>query len=258
MIHYMSERQMPGRLIARMPAVIVAGVVLAGLALGLAGCSADQKIVLNENGSGQGHLDIRLDPVFVAYLSDVGMGFGAHTDAPLFDAEAVRGAFAERPGVTLNSIEVPRRDQLILDISFESVEHVLAMEGQSLARFLRFERTKGFRRIAAEIDRRAIEHFTELSGIDPVVVESLMPPVPGMSRREYQDHLAWALEEYTHDRSLDAVFRDAVVVTDLFPSGKVVQLDGGVRQGDGVRFNTSLVEAVTTPRPLRYSVVFVP
>jgi hypothetical protein len=233
-------------------------VLFSVLLLFLSGCSAEQEIILNENGSGRGSLDIRLDPVFVAYLSDIGMGFGATADAPLFDVAAVEEAFAGRPGVALDSISVSERDRLILEISFDSVEHVLAMEGQSLARFLRFERTEGFRRLAAEIDRRAIEHFTDLSGMDPVVVESLMPPDPQMSRREYQDHLAWALEEYAGDRPLELVFRESRIITNLVPSGQVVRLDGGARNGDGVRFDTSLVEAVTTPAPLRYSVVFVP
>ncbi len=222
------------------------------------GCSAHQDIVINEDGSGRGNLDIRLDPVFVAYLSDIGMGFGASAEAPLFDTEAVEAAFAGRPGVVLDSIDSPGRDRLVLEISFDSVEHVLAMEGQSLARFLRFERTQGFRRIAAEIDRRAIEHFTDLSGMDPMVVESLMPPDSQMSRREYQDHLAWALEEYAGERPLEVVFRESRIITNLIPSGQIVRLDGGARNGEGVRFDTSLVEAVTTPAPLRYSVVFLP
>ena len=173
------------------------------------GCSADQEITLHANGAGRAEIDIRLDPVFAAYLSDVSAGLGAPADAPLFDIEAIREEFSRRPGLTLDSVVSPERSRVVIELSFESVEQILALEGRSLTRFVRFERTESFRRVAAEIDRHAIEHFTALSGVDPVVVESLMPPDDGMSRREYQDHLAWALEEYARDRSLEAVFRDS-------------------------------------------------
>lgn len=222
------------------------------------GCSADQEITIHADGAGRADLDIRLDPVFTAYLSDVSAGLGAPEDAPLFDIDAIREEFSRRPGLTLESVVSPERSRLVIELTFESVEQVLALEGQSLTRFVRFERTESFRRVAAEIDRRAIEHFTALSGVDPMVVESLMPPDDGMSRREYQDHLAWALEEYARDRSLEEVFRDSRIETRMRPDGDVVRLEGGVVAEPGVVFSTSLVDAVITPTPLRYSLVFIP
>jgi hypothetical protein len=223
-----------------------------------AGCSANQEIYLDADGTGRAELDIRLDPVFTAYLSDVSAGLGAPEDAPLFDIEAIREEFSDRPGLTLETVVSPERSRLLIELRFESVEQILALEGRSLTRFVRFERTENFRRVAAEIDRRAIERFTALSGIDPLVVDSLMPPDDGMSRREYQDHLAWALEEYARDRSLEEVFRDSRIETRLRPDGEVVRLEGGVVVESGVAFSTSLVDAVIAPTPLRYSLVFVP
>lgn len=232
--------------------------LLVAVVLAFIGCSAEQTVVLDADGAGEARVSITLDPVFEAYLTDVNAGMGASEDAPLFDQVAIEAAFAQRPGVSLRSISIPRRGSLELDLAFESVEHVLALQGHDLTRFLRFERTQSFRRVAAEIDRSAIEHFTGLSGIDPLVVESLLPPEPAMSRREYQDHLAWALEEYTRDRPLERVFSDSLVVTLLQPAGTVVRMEGGVRRDEGVEFTTPLVDAAVSPTPLRYSLVFTP
>ncbi len=240
-----------------MARTILAGFAVLSVLINV-GCSARQDISILEDGSGRGRLEITLDPVFSAYLTDVGMGFGASPEAPLFDADAIRSAFADRPGVNLENLELAGRNRLILEIAFESVEHVLAVEGESLARFLRFERTQGFRRVAAEIDRHAIEHFAALTGVDGVVVESLMPPDPAMSRQEYQDHLAWALEEYADQRPVERVFQSSTIVTTIRPAGEVVRVEGGSRRNGDVEFRTSLIEAVTAPAPLRYSLVFVP
>lgn len=224
----------------------------------LSACSAEQEIQLSSDGAGTGRLEIRLDPVFAAYLADVSAGLGGEEDAPLFDVDAVRTAFSQRPGIDLLSIESPERTRLTLEVGFDSVEDILALEGQSLTRFLRFERTEAFRRVAAEIDRKAIEHFTSLSGIDPFVIESILPPDPEMSRREYQDHLAWALEEYAEDRPLELVFSESRVVTDLVIQGEVLRVINGRVTDEGVHFDTSLVDAVVVKEPIQYSLVFSP
>lgn len=242
------------RNLVRTAAVFIAIVTVAAVT----GCSARQEIVLDSDGAGVATIEIRLDPVFAAYLTDLSAGLGAEDDAPLFETDAITEAFDQRPGLELQELSVPSREELHLTVAFNSVEQILALEGGSLTRFLRFERTEQFRRVAADIDRRAIEHFTGLTGVDPVVLESLLPPEPDMTRSAYQDHLAWALEEYARERSLDTVFDESRIVTDISPSGRIVRVQGGtVRSGRAV-FTTPLVDAAITPRPLEYSLVFVP
>jgi hypothetical protein len=214
--------------------------------------------MLDSNGAGVATIEIRLDPVFAAYLTDLSAGLGATEDAPLFEVDAITEAFTRRPGLRLQELSLPSREELHLTVAFDSVEQILALEGHSLTRFLRFERTEQFRRVAADIDRRAIEHFTGLIGVDPIVLESLLPPEPDMTKATYQDHLAWALEEYARERPLDTVFDESTIVTDLSPMGEIVRVQGGTVQAGRAEFTTPLVDAVITRRPLEYSLVFVP
>lgn len=222
------------------------------------GCSANQTIMLQEDGSGTALVEIALDPIFEAYLTDLTASFGGDESAVLFDMEAIRRSIAAQPGLSLTGLEAPSRSTLRLDLAFDSVDSLLRYQGRQMGLYLRFERTESFRRLAARIDREAIDHFVRIAGIDPFVRDSLMPPPDVTSAVEYRDYLAWALEEYRQDRGLDVVFRESRVVTVIFPAGSVVQVRGGEVNDDGVRFVTPLIEAVTTPEPFVYSLVFSP
>ena len=223
-----------------------------------AGCSADQTIVLEEDGSGTALIEITLDPIFEAYLTDLTASFGGDESAVLFDMDAIRHSITAQPGLDLVGLTAPSRSTLQLDLAFDSVDSLLRYQGQRMGLYLRFERTESFRRLAARIDREAIDHFVRIAGVDPFVRDSLMPPPDVTSPAEYRDYLAWALEEYRRDRGLDVVFRESRVVTVVLPAGSIVQVRGGDVTGEGARFVTPLIEAATTPEPFVYSLVFSP
>lgn len=225
----------------------------------LGGCSAQQDVRLAPDGSGQATTDITLDPVFASYLRDLSMGLGADQDAPLFDVAAVRAALGARPGISVLDVRETGERQLRVAVGFDSVEALLAAQsdmGGMPQRFLRFERTESFRRLAARIDRNAIAHLIGMAGIDPFISESLLPPEDGMSPADYRDYLAWAFEEYADGRPLDRVFGSSEVVTTVRPEGVVVQTRGGETTDGAVRFTIPLVEAVTRREPLQYSLVY--
>jgi hypothetical protein len=220
------------------------------------GCSAVQTISLADDGSGTASTSITIDPVFAAYLTDLYAGMGATTEGSLFDVEAIETSLTAQPGIAVGEIRSPSPAQLEIDFSFDSVDALLRLQGQRVAPFLRFERTEAFRRVAGAVDRDSIEHFVTIAGIDPFLTESLLPPDRDMSGTEYRDHLAWAFEEYAEDRPLDLVFRDSRVVTIVTTAGPVIQVRGGEISNGGVRYVTPLIEAVTTARPLEYSLVY--
>jgi hypothetical protein len=222
----------------------------------LGACSATQTITLDENGSGDATVEITLDPVFAAYLTDLALGMGGSEETSLFDVEAIRGSLQSQPGVVVNQIEAQGTRELRVEVAFDSLEQLLHVQGRPAHRFIRFERTETFGRLAARIDRAAMEHIVAISGIDPFVSDALLPPDDDMGAAEYRDYLGWAFEEYVESRSLDSVFRDSRVVTTVAPSGSIVQVRGGESRSGTAQFVTPLVEAVTARQPLNYSLVY--
>ncbi len=224
----------------------------------LIGCSADQVILLNDDGSGEIEVRIVVSAPFAAYISDLNASYGAPPDFPIFEPEAIEAAFADEPGLELVETVVPRREELYLLIRFDSIDRVLADREPSVRAAIRFERTETFRRLAAQVDRALVEAMLEFAAVDPFIAESLLPPDAGMGPTEYRDYLSWALEEYEQDQPLDRVFRNAEVETRVLPSGAIIQIRGGQRNGDAVLYQTPLIEALTRTTPFAYSLVFQP
>ena len=220
-----------GRIVA-----IVCGVVVAG-------CSADQSIQLNTDGSGFADISIQLDPALFAYLSDLQAGFG-DSSGHVFDTDAIAAGFLREPGIELRSIAVPSPDRLVVQVAFASIGDLGRGDSGVISRLLRYETTPRLRRLFAAIDRDGIEGLLEIAGIDPFVGRALLPPERGMTAAEYRDYLAWALEEYAGRRPLQTVFAAARVATEVTVAGALVQVRGGAGDGTTARFVTPLVEAV--------------
>ena len=233
----------------RQHAARVLGVVCAVL---LAGCSADQAIRIQADGSGSADIAIQLDPALFAYLTDLQAGFGG--SGTVFDTEAIAAGFQREPGIELRSISVPSPDRLVLQVAFSSIGDLRRIEDSALPNLLRYETTQRLRRLFANIDRAGIDGLLTLAGIDPFVSQALLPPESGMPAAEYRDYLAWALEEYAEDRPLQLVFADARVTTEVVVEGSLVRVRGGEGFGTTARFTTPLIEAVVNG--VEHSLVF--
>jgi hypothetical protein len=66
----------------------------------------------------------------------------------------------------------------------------------------------------------------------------------------------WALEEYEDPEPLREKIRDASLSLRVSVDGEIVSQTGGVRQGDTVLFEVSLVELLTLSGTDRYAVEF--
>lgn len=236
--------------------VLLRGAVVAAALALLGACSATQTITLDENGSGDATVQISIDPVFAAYLTDLSMGMGADEELSVFDVAAIRASLQAQPGVSVRRIETEGPRDLRVEVDFESLEQLLQVQDRSAHRFVRFERTESFLRLAAAIDRAAMEQIGAIAGIDPFVADALLPPEGEMSPSEYRDYLGWAFEEYVEDRPMDTIFRESQIATVIEPSGSVVQVRGGDSRAGTVQFVTPLVDAITAREPLTYSFVY--
>lgn len=221
-------------------------------------CSADQVILLDDDGSGEIEIRITLSEPFAAYITDLNASYGADDEVPVFDIAAIEESVAAEPNLTLIEVAIPRREELYLLIGFDSIDRVLAGRSPDLRSAFRFERTESFRRVAARVNRALVEEMLRIAAVDPFVSDSILPPETGMGATEYRDYLSWALEEYERDQPLDRVFRAARVETRIIPAGSITQIRGGRRAGDAVIYETPLIEALTSEIPIEYSLVFQP
>ncbi|MFO8042103.1 MAG: hypothetical protein R6U25_02775 [Alkalispirochaeta sp.] len=236
--------------------LLLRGTVLVGVLALLSACSATQNLTLDENGSGDAEVHITIDPVFAAYLTDLSMGMGGSEETSIFDVDAIRASLQAQPGVVVNRVETEGTRELHVQVEFDSLEQLLRGPGRSAHRFIRFERTESFNRLAAAIDRAAMEEIVAIAGIDPFVSDALLPPDDEMSAAEYRDYLGWAFEEYAGDRPIDEIFRESRLATTIEPSGSVIQVRGGEARAGTVEFVTPLVDAVTAREPFTYSLVY--
>lgn len=231
-------------------------VIASFLVIFFASCSAEQAILLHDDGSGEIEINITVSPPFAEYITDLNASYGAEEDVPIFDLSAIEASFAAEPGLTLIEAAIPQRDELYLLVGFDSIDRVLANRTTGMRSAIRFERTESFRRVAAQVNRAMIEEMLRIAAVDPFVTESILPPEDGMDATEYRDYLSWALEEYEQDQPLDRVFRTARIETRIIPSGRITQIQGGRRVGDAAVYETPLIEAITRESPFQYSLVF--
>jgi hypothetical protein len=224
------------------------------LTLALGACSVRQDITVAVDGSGTADVDIVLDEIFIRYLRDLSGSVGGESeDLRIFDVDEIRRRFAERPGIELTQIGRGGPGLLSLSLRFDDVAALLAEEGTS---FLNVERSDGTSRLEILVSRAAVEEALSYSPLEGSAVSQMLLPPAGMGTEEYTDYLVWALEEYEEPEDLRPKIENAAIRLTVAVEGEIVSQYGGVRTGNTVRYDVSLVELLTLEEPRRYGVEF--
>lgn len=234
------------------PAVLVLLAVLGVTALG--GCTVRQDIAVSVDGSGTADVDISLDEIFIRYLRDLsGSVGGAEDELRIFDVPEIERRFAERPGIELTRIGRGGPGLLSLSVRYDDVAALLEREE---AGFLTVEQAEGRSRLEILVSRDAVEEALSYSPLEGSSVSQMLLPPAGMGTEEYTEYLVWALEEYEEPASLREKIRSASIRLNVTVEGEVIAQTGGVRDGNTVRFEVSLVELLTLSQPRTYAVEF--
>lgn len=223
--------------------------------LALSSCSAVQEVRIQESGSGQADIQVDLTEPFAAYLVDL-MGSLDGSTTSVFDVESIERSFEDQSGLRLQSVQLVADTTLELSVAFDSISDLMRGQGGRVSRMLRFERADGFYRLAADLDRRSVQRALELAGIDSELAEYVLPPEGSMSPEEYGDYLMWALEEYASSDTFLQDIQESTIQTTVTVPGPVLQQTGGYSLGNRVRYQTPVLQLLTTNVPMRYSVVF--
>jgi hypothetical protein len=226
----------------------------------VSGCSADQDLRLESDGSGTVDAEISVHPMLRQYMADLTASVGQQGEFRLFQPEALSQSFAARSGVDLVSVSEENPGGVRLRAAFAGLEAVLASEAEEVQETVSFTRgDDGTTRLRIELDRRAVRAVLSLSPLSGSEAFSMvLPPAEDpMSPEEYVEYLAWAFEEYEQDRPVEEVIRGAEIEVRLHVPGSVVSQEGGtIRDEDTVAFSIDVVRLLTLPDPVVYQVVF--
>ncbi|MFW6289225.1 MAG: hypothetical protein ACOC2Q_05535 [Spirochaetota bacterium] len=241
----------------RRPGVIIALLALFVILVG--GCSVREDVLLNANGSGEATLSVNLHPIMISYMNDLMTAMtGVEAEYPIFDLDQITASFAERDGVELIALERVARGTLLMEIRFGDINELFVRENAE--DILRFERVGARRELSFTLNREAVQRFLEFAPEDSMTMaEFLFPPADGsVSREEYRDEMAWALEEYDDRAAVERVLDAASIDVRITPVGRIVGQDGGRIEDGAVVFSIPVLDLLTLGEDRAYSLVFAP
>ncbi len=233
-------------------------ILLIALVL-LGGCSVREEISLQPDGSGEATLTVDLHPVLIAYVSDLASAMtGVEAEYPVFDVTQIAAEIDTRPGMELVRAEQRGRGGLTLVTRFTDINAIFAREGAGDV--LRFERRGDERMLTLTLGRDAVARFLEYAPQESAtMVELLFPPADGsVTRDEYRDELAWALEEYDRRAVVERTLDEARIEVRVSPQGRLVSQRGGEVVDGSVVFTIPVLELLTLREERVYSLVFTP
>jgi len=242
----------------RRRAALLFGLLLA-LGLIASGCAVREDVVLNPDGAGEAALEIELHPIMIAYMNDLMTAMaGVPDEYEIFDLEQIGASFSERDGVDLVAIERVSRGSLRMSIRFDDINELFAREGAEDT--LSFGPSGANRELRFTLNREAVQRFLSFAPEDSMTMaQFLFPPADGsVSREEYRDEMAWALEEYDDRATVERVLDAARIDVRITPVGRIVAQEGGRVEGASVVFSIPVLELLTLPDERTYSLVFAP
>ncbi len=243
--------------------------VLAIAALITTSCTVREELMLDGSGSGSATLTINLNPILLSYYNDLLTAMtGVEGDYPVFDLEQLALAFAARPSLNLTEIERSALGQLRMEFTFDDLNKVLTEADGAVTAggvvgpsdVFSFRSVGSRRELTVRLDRSAVNAFMGFAPPESAMMtEFLLPPEDGsVSRSEYQDELAWALEEYAPADEVKRVLEQSAIEVVVRPSGRIESQSGGTLRDGAVIFRVPILELLTLSEERVYRVVFVP
>ncbi|MFW5801430.1 MAG: hypothetical protein ACOCVC_05325 [Spirochaeta sp.] len=229
---------------------------VAGIVLLAAGCSVNQQMDIQIDGSGDVQLVVELSRVFREYYRDLSGSESIQEDA-IFDTDEIGRVLAGQQGLTVESVAAPGPGRLEVAVQLQNIEQLYRDDTMNVPEIIRFVRSDEGAALHIRVGRNDIPRFLRLSPIgDSPVVEYLLPPGNSLSRDDYIEYLSWALEEYEEDVPVQEVIESAAIELRIQPEGSITRQHGGEVQGDTVVFRIPLIDLVLARQPLEFSVEF--
>lgn len=226
----------------------LAPTALAILALLLGGCAVDYTITLNADGSGVNHGRIQVQQGLADYVD--AFAPEARGDKPFFDVATIKSEMEKNTGLKVVSLDTPNEFELDVEAEFKSIGEVFAKASER-ADVVSYQSEGKSRELALDITK---ENFAGLFGMMPedlqIILEALGPQAgEQVTREEYLEFIPMLLG----DEGVPMIEKSKISVL-VIPPGRITDIEGGRREGRGVRFEFPLLDLLVLEHPLHFAV----
>ena len=220
-------------------------------------CNARQEISLEAGGGGIARLEVALHPVFMSYYTDLAAGFSASVPPGFFNVDAIREGFRRNKELELVNLANTGKGKLTLDFRIKDIAAAIKNENPAALSIIRRSVAQGRETLLIWLDKGNLASLLAVvPEMDAPAVKMLLPPA-AMSEKEYGEHLAWALEDYSKDGKILDVLGSAVIDIVLRTPSKIIAQTGGVQKGEKeLRFAIPVLRLLTLEKPIEFSVTY--
>ena len=242
------------------PPVILFGVILAVFVL--SGCTVEQRVFLEADGSGTAEIHVTLHPILESYMRDlISLSAEISEDGPIFDTKAIERTFQGIADLELVSAEVPSPAELTARVRFYDIAAVFSDElpegvrspavftrrGAAKEAFFYLDYDNYLHMMARFLSLAALEDYQEY-------VTALLEPGP---REVILDMYQYAFEDYLEGgQTIEEVLEESTVELTVDPAGNVTAQTGGRLIGGKAVFTLPLIDILTMDEPFSYRVLF--
>ncbi len=212
-------------------------------------------MLVAQNGSIVVKTQTTFNPVFMAYLSDL---LGTKPGNSLIDPVKLKERLGQEKGISLLSLDHSKPSSFELQVNIANPNQVLSNHKPQVRKLSSLSTQSGVRTLSFTFNRDIIEALAGIvasEGGDQLAY--LLPQKQGISAKDYQVSLDWAMEEYGSKQERQAMFSLALVTLNVQVPSAVISATGFtiVDQARGrLQLKLSLLDLMTNRSDKVYAV----
>jgi hypothetical protein len=222
-------------------------------------CAVRQEVDLASDGSATVAVRVDLQPAFADWLAS--MAEDAKTlgvkqgSSGIFDEQAIRKGAASFAGVTVTRLAIPSRERLEMTLALADITALAGAQPADAGRrpLVTLERNGSRRTLRVYLDAANYARIKPLiPGADNQLFDSLGPQEKNpYTETEYDDVLAFTVGD-----DAPKWVRSSRIEVSVRVPGRIVSQKGGRVEGNTVRFEIPLLDALLLREPLSYAIEY--
>jgi len=227
------------------------------VALALASCTANQTIVIAEDGSGTFVMHAEVSVLLKDYLvslAGISGTSGPLKDGRVFDAAAIRQDLVSRPGIVVQMASSPAPNVLDLEVGFDSLQD-LAGTGDAVkdTGAITIVDEDGRSTLRLHLDRAT---WGQLARLFPPLRDPLIAELGPQANGKVTDDDYLAMIGFSIGDAAPGLLKKSFLTLTIQPTGQIISQSGGTMSDGAVTFRIPVLRILVLDRPLDYSVTW--